>query len=66
MDKKNNKKKVNREPFIKTIKKIDGTEEIVVNKAPQKTLLGKIIVILLTVLLFGSTIATLIFTLLQL
>lgn len=60
------KEKVKKEPFIKTVKRIDGSQEIIVSKAPQKTIVGKIIVILLAVLLGGSTIATLIFTLLQL
>ncbi len=62
--KKQNKK--NKESFIKSTKRADGTTEIIVTKSPQNTLWGKIIIVALALLLGGSAILGLIFVLAQL
>ena len=62
--KKQNKK--NKESFIKSTKRADGTTEIIVTKSPQNTLWGRIIIVALALLLGGSAILGLIFVLAQL
>lgn len=63
MSKKENKQK--KQSFIKKTKRADGSSEYSITKAPQQTLWGKVIIITLALLLFGSAILSLVFILLQ-
>lgn len=67
MSKKQKKQnKNNKQSFIKSSKRADGTTEIIVTKSPQNTLWGKIIITTLAILLGGSAILGLILVLAQL
>lgn len=64
MSKKETKK--DKKKTIYTYERADGMKEVVVTKAPQKTVGGKIVIILLAALLGGASIIALIAVLLQL
>lgn len=58
-------KKQKKAPMVQTNKRADGTTEYSISRAPQSTLMGKIIIVALALLLGGSAIASLIFVLAQ-
>ena len=58
-------KKQKKSPMVQTTKRADGTTEYSISRAPQSTLVGKIIIVALAILLGGSAIASLIFVLAQ-
>lgn len=47
---KNEKKKKNEKPFIKTRERLDGGREVEITRSPSKTVLGKVFAITIAVL----------------
>ena len=60
------KDKKKKQKNIYTVERADGMKEVVVSKPPQKTVMGKIVIITLAALLGGASIIGLIFVLVQL
>lgn len=59
-------KKENKKPLIKTKQRADGNTDYIITKAPQSTVWGKVIIIVLAAMLALGSIVGLILVLLEL
>lgn len=64
-NKKNNQVKPKRQKTIIVNERADGKSEVIITKAPSKTIIGKIIIAFLAFAMIVGTIASLVFVLLQ-
>lgn len=64
-NKKNDNKKQNKQKGITINERADGMKEVIITKAPSKTLFGKIVICLLAFSMIIATVASLIIILIQ-